>query len=313
MSKRRIRNLYFLGYKDIVGFDVREDRQFEAKKEYGIDVISELDFTNVDVCIISTPPDSHGEYAKKCIELGIHCFMELNVFDWGIDEVIKLAKEKNILVAPSYTARNYSLVRKMKVILETKQYGKPLTFTCHSGQYLLDWHPWEGLNFFMSDKRMGGTLERASWDLVWITWLFGYPIWQTGTLDKVSDLDADIYDILSLTMRFENNVIGNLMTDVISRVDTRIMKIFCEEAVLTWEWGKQLTVESDNMKNKVEILPEETVTSGNYSSKIKEEPYIAEIQAFIDAVEGKKDYPYTLKEVKKRLEILEVLRKQNES
>jgi|GEM_PF-5712643 len=34
MGKRRIRNLQFIGYKSIAGFDPREDRRAEANEKY---------------------------------------------------------------------------------------------------------------------------------------------------------------------------------------------------------------------------------------------------------------------------------------
>ena len=36
MGKRRIRNLLKLGYKDIIGFDIRTDRINEVNKKYHI-------------------------------------------------------------------------------------------------------------------------------------------------------------------------------------------------------------------------------------------------------------------------------------
>ena len=36
MGKRRVRNLQSLGIKNIVGFDIREDRREETEKKYQI-------------------------------------------------------------------------------------------------------------------------------------------------------------------------------------------------------------------------------------------------------------------------------------
>lgn len=313
MGKRRIRNLQTLSYKDIVGFDVRQDRCQEAHEKYGIKIVDDLNeaIKKVDAVIISTPPNSHRiDIVSTAVENGKPCFMELNVFDWGINKVAQMAKEADVLVAPSCTLRYYSTVKKMKKIIESHELGKPLAFTCHAGQYLLNWHPWEGLNFYMSDKQMGGALEVASFDLVWITWLFGYPVWQHGTLDKVSDLEADIYDICHLIMGFEPKIIGHLMTDVVSRVNERVARIFCEEGVIIWDWGEGLRIatacKDANLWHK--YSPRESLVQEGYSNKIKEEPYIEEISTFINAAKGETEYPYTLEEVEKRLRILEILK-----
>ena len=39
MGKRRVRNLQALGYRNIIGFDMREDRRKEAKEKYGIQTV----------------------------------------------------------------------------------------------------------------------------------------------------------------------------------------------------------------------------------------------------------------------------------
>ena len=46
MGKRRIRCLQALGFQDIVGVDVREDRRQEAQTSYGIQAHSDYADTN---------------------------------------------------------------------------------------------------------------------------------------------------------------------------------------------------------------------------------------------------------------------------
>jgi len=303
MGKRRLRNLRALGYEDIVGFDIRKDRRIEAEK-YIVGATYEFDLTRVDAAIICVPPRFHTQYAEACVDAGVPCFMELDVYDFGIGKLADLAEEKDVLVAPSDTLRNYSDVRRMKEMLDKETYGKPWAFVGHTGQYLLDWHPWEGLNFYMSDKLTGGAIEVASFDLIYLTWLFGFPVVCTKTVDKVSDINADIFDIMSMQMKFANGVRGNITTDVISRMNTRILRIFCRDAVISWDWGVGLTISRDRPK-LFEVFPAtEHIVRQGYSEKIKEEPYIAEISNFIDAINGKKSYPYTLREVERRLKLL---------
>ena len=43
MGKRRIRNLAVNGEKDVTGFDIRLDRNAEAKEKYGIKVVEHFE------------------------------------------------------------------------------------------------------------------------------------------------------------------------------------------------------------------------------------------------------------------------------
>lgn len=308
MGKRRIRNLMHLGYKDIAGFDIRLDRLKEAKEKYGIASSDVENLSKFDAVVICTPPNMHKSYVEKCIEQKTPCFVESNTFDWGISQIEKT----NVLVAPSCTLRCYSSVKKMKEILDKKEIGVPWAFNAQFGQYLLQWHPWDGLNFYMSDKHMGGIWEMLQYELVYLTWLFGYPIWWKGVVDKVSDLNADIYDVCHLTMKFENKVVGHLMADVISKMFIRTCKVFCSEGVVTWEQGEGLFVYDENGKFVKPIAPTEKIAYTNYNSKIKEEPYIKEIEAFVKAVKGESKYLYSLEDERKRLHILKILRDEQE-
>ena len=72
MGKRRIRCLQSLGYKNIVGFDMREDRRIEVINKYEIQVVDNFDKGlkkfDIDAMIISVPPDIHDTYIQKAID-----------------------------------------------------------------------------------------------------------------------------------------------------------------------------------------------------------------------------------------------------
>ena len=71
MGKRRIRNLQQLGVKEIIGFDLNEDRRKEVEKLYHIPTISNIEkglMEKLDCMVISTPPDLHYMYAKIAIK-----------------------------------------------------------------------------------------------------------------------------------------------------------------------------------------------------------------------------------------------------
>ena len=82
MGKRRIRNLQQLGVKEIIGFDLNEDRRKEVEKLYHIPTISNIEkglMEKLDCMVISTPPDLHYMYAKIAIKNNIHFFTEVNL------------------------------------------------------------------------------------------------------------------------------------------------------------------------------------------------------------------------------------------
>src|SRR4030065_237703 len=98
MGKRRIRNLQYLGYNDIIGYDIRPDRNAEAEAKYGIVTYESFDSAfeqNPDALIISTPPDEHSNYILKSIELDLPFLVEASVVDDRYDEIISALGAKD--------------------------------------------------------------------------------------------------------------------------------------------------------------------------------------------------------------------------
>src|SRR5690348_1643876 len=146
MGKRRVRNLQYLGLKQIYGFDVREDRKKEAERLYGIKVYSSFEDTlenNYDAFIISLPPDIHHIYMKKAISLKKDFFVEASVLDTDFDEIIKGAIEGKLIAAPSCTLLFHPAIKRVFQIVQSGYLGKISNFIYHSGQYLPDWHTYE--------------------------------------------------------------------------------------------------------------------------------------------------------------------------
>src|SRR3989338_1153461 len=92
MGKRRIRNLHACGERDIIGFDIRPDRNEEAKAKYGIQVIS--DFKGIspkdfDAMIISTSPLAHKDYIRFALKNKKHFFVEHPTNDDGYKDIFE--------------------------------------------------------------------------------------------------------------------------------------------------------------------------------------------------------------------------------
>ena len=117
MGKRRIRNLQHLNADEIIGFDLREDRRKEAEEKYNIKIINILSgeiINGIDVIIVSTPPDKHNEYIKLAIENKKSAFVEASVILKGLEELNNVAKEKNVLIAPSCTMKFHPAIKEIK-------------------------------------------------------------------------------------------------------------------------------------------------------------------------------------------------------
>lgn len=308
MGKRRIRNLQYLEAGEIIGFDIREDRRKEAQKKYGIKTFHEFDKAmrdEPDALVISTPPDLHVKYAMEAVKYNKHFFMEASVVDLGLKELIRESQKKDIIAAPSCTMRFHPSVRKIKETVNSKNIGDVLLFTYHSGQYLPDWHPWEDYRkFYVAKKETGAAREIVSFELVWLTWILGRIDTISCFKGKLSKLDVNIDDAYQIITKFKSGVFGHMLIDVISRIPDRSCKIFGEEGVIFWDWGTSVRVYTARDKSWKNYPEKGGMSVEGYTEKIKEGPYIEEMNAFIRAIKKEIKYPYTLEEDKRILEVL---------
>jgi len=309
MGKRRIRNLKANGINDIIGFDSNNLRCKEVHEQYQVPTYQKieeaLEQKPIGV-IISTPPNAHMGYAIQAAKQGMHLFTEAGTCIEGMDELIHISKNNNIIAAPSCTLRFQASIQKIKQLIMSGDIGDPLAFTHHCGQYLPDWHPWEDYrNFYVSKRETGACREIVPFELNWLVWLFGWPTNISGYKAKVSSLDCDIDDIYQIILDFDRTIMGHLQVDVIARSPTRSLRILGSLGTLEWNMIEK-TLRFYDIKAKTWSIIEETkqeAVSG-YSEMSVEQMYIEEIAAFLNAIKGQKVYPHSFEDDKRILKLL---------
>lgn len=309
MGKRRIRNLKYLGENDIIGFDFRKDRREESEDKYGIITFDNIDNAieqKPDVFIISTPPNYHMEYELLAAKNNIHFFCEAGISTKNLDKLINLCKNKKIIVAPSATFRFKESIKKIKELIDNNKIGKIATLTYHMGQYLPDWHSWEDISeFYVGKKETAATKEMIPFELNWLTWILGDIIEISCMKGKISNLDVDIDDVYQVIFKYKNGVLGHILVDVVSRVPTRKLRIIGEEGTIEWDWNEDAVRLFDlNKKDWISFKEKEGLREEGYVAK--EDMYIKEIENFLDAIKGNRNYIYSLEEDLKVLNLLKI-------
>lgn len=314
MGKRRIRNLKTLGIKEIAGVDINNNRRNEVKEKYGINVYethqSAMQVFNPDVFIVSTPPDLHMLYAYYAYENAINCFIEASVVDAEkIRELNEKIEKTSIIICPSCTMRYYPGPKKIKEIIRNNIIGKVLSFNYQTGQYLPDWHPWEKIeNFYVSKRETGGAREIVPFELTWLVDIFGKMKPLSCIKTKLTDIPADIDDIYHCLLQFNDNILGNITIEVISRPKpTREMRILGSEGEIVFSAdNNSIRYINSNMKDWIFFDLAKGTIENQYINP--EEPYIEEIKDFIKAV-NLKDRTVFPNSLKDDYDILQTLNK----
>jgi predicted dehydrogenase len=224
-----------------------------------------------------------------------------------MDEIIQSANEKSLFIGPSCTLLFHPAIQKIKEIISNDELGIISNIIYHSGQYLPDWHTYEHVkDYYVSNPETGGAREIVPFELSWITQVFGFPIAVTSMYKKTINIEGaekidDTYNILMDYDKF----IFNLNVDVVSRYATRNLMINGSEKQLVWNWSdNQIKIYNPNTE-EFEIHSYETINAeSGYNKNITEQMYIDEINYFISRVKGEKNYPNTLENDHKILNLL---------
>ena len=317
MGKRRIRNLQFLGYTNLYGFDVNPRRVDEAKNSYQIQIESNPNESIVnkkyDFVIISVPPDKHHIYIEICINNNINHFIEASVVDTYLSEAITELKSKKLICAPSATFAFHPAIKKIKELCDTNYLGQITNVNYQTGQYLPDWHTYENVSdFYVSNKETGGCREIVPFDMTWLFIIFGYPKAVVSTMKNIALIKGaehidETYNILFDYSKF----VMNLTIDVISRVATRRLVITGFDKHLIWDWSNNEIIIYDGASAKYENISYELERPAHegYDKNITEDMYKLELENFINAIEGKEDYISSLDKDYKILQILKTIEK----
>ncbi|HLB27621.1 MAG TPA: hypothetical protein VJK47_00260, partial [Dehalococcoidales bacterium] len=311
MGKRRIRCLKALKQEDILGYDPREDRRQEAERLYQVKTTGKLDaetLGSTDVMIISTPPDKHNQYLKLAVENKKSAFVEASVILEGLKELDSQARKQKTLIAPSCTLKFHPAIKDIKSIVDGGKYGKVTNFTFHSGQYLPDWHPWESVrDFYVGNKETGGCREIIPFELTWLIDIVGLPKKIHGMYGRTMDVGADIDDTYLISMDF-GGAFGSMTVDVVSRYALRSLILNMERGQILWRWDESVVRLYDAANQRwINHTYPQTQAAAGYNQNIAEKMYIDELAAFLQAAEGKGEFPNTLDEDIKILELLHKL------
>jgi predicted dehydrogenase len=301
MGRRRLRNLQHIGGVELAAFEPNYARRVEVGRELGIPTFATFDDGLVwepHALVISTPPDHHAEYALAAANRGLAFFTEASVITDGMEDVHAAVRAGGSVAAPSCTMRFHPAVQLVRRRIEEGAIGRPLAFTHHVGQYLRDWHPWEDYRaFYVARRETGAAREIVPFELNWLTYLFGSVVELNCFRAKLSSLDADIDDIYSALLRFESDVQGSLVVEVISRPAIRSARIVGEEGTLEWDWTARRVREWRVADGAWSEYADPPAVPGPGGAWVAENMYIEEMRGYLQAIEdGQERWPFSLED-----------------
>lgn len=161
-----------------------------------------------DVVFITNPTSLHVKMAEVFASLGSHLFIEkpLDSKKTGVDNLIKIVKEKKLVTMVGYQTRFNPLIRELKRYLD-KNSKKTVSASFAWHTYLPHHHKYEDYSKGYAAKRSlgGGVIMGLIHEIDLIYYFFGLPNRVSAFAGKLSELKMDVEDTAKILMKYTKN------------------------------------------------------------------------------------------------------------
>jgi len=206
-------------------YDTDLDKSEKLAREYNCKVFKSLDelIANSDCITIAVPTSLHFDTAMRCIEAGIHCFIEKPITT-TYDEataLIEKAKEKNVIIQVGHVERfNPTLLAVKEMELN------PRFIEAHR---LAQFKP--------RATDVSVILDLMIHDIDIMLWLIKANVSKIDS-NAVSVL-TNTPDICNARITFDNGAVANLTASRISAHPMRKMRIFQQNQYISFDFAEQ--------------------------------------------------------------------------
>lgn len=282
-----------------IGDDLKPNYNTDIIAKYKIDVFSSLAETKAfqpDFAIVANPTSHHVKTAVGLVSHNIPVFLEKPISDSfdGLSELLHLTTDKKIPVMVGYMMRFNPCAAKIKEMVEHKHLGKIYSVILIINSYLPAWHSYEKCNEFYAGRKSlgGGVVLTEIHELDLLNWYFGAPqrLWAVG--GKLSSLDIDVEDTVSILLEQEfhgGKFPVNINMSFVQRTPLRRMIIQAEKGVMEWDIVASNVIVENKADDKREVY--------DHTDFQRNDMFIAELKHFIECLKGKKKPLTSLEQV----------------
>lgn len=288
MGKRRLRDLCGRSGIELGLWDPREDRRQEAVARFRptpLLSVEEAVAWRPQAVVISTPPDRHAEYIELALEQGWHHFSEANI--WTVDSarIESIGLARGLVSAVSNSLRFLPVVKELKRIVGA-ELGRLHAYQAALSTWMPGWHPAEGAEFYARNRATSAGREMVPFELLWLNEVFGPPVEVCGSVAKRGKLAAPSEDTWSLGMRLASGAHAGLTVLMGCPAEYRHGQAWGDAGQLMFD------IPAGIVQRDLPSLGIADRRSFGSFAEVLEAAYREEIDAFIDAIEGRAAWPH---------------------
>jgi predicted dehydrogenase len=309
---RHASNASFLGH-DVIAVDPSIARLDKLKANIRVKSI----FTSLkdalfeekcDAAVVAAPTALHYEISIDLIRAKIPLLVEkplcCDLAQSG--EIASALRENPVIFMMGHTYRFRRDWQEVKRLLDQAILGKIISAEFSGGWYLPDWHYREDYRKeYAAQMSQGGGVILTNMSHIFdiVAWLFGDIVKLAGIKAKVSELEIDVEDAVSVSMITASGCLVNVYEDFISRIPRRFLRVTCQHGFIEVDFNQKRMITWDQRRHRhlpdsINIQnPEDTIfiledgirysypESFTFSFSNVKDPYLEMIRHFFALVE----------------------------
>lgn len=233
------------------------------------------------LCVIATDPKRHLEDALAAMDRGLDVLVEkpLATTAREAEQIVRHARSSRRKLFVGCVLRFSESLKTFRERLPAVGRLHAVRIECQS--YLPDWRPGRPYQASYSARAdEGGALRDLIHEIDYAGWLFGWPATVQARVRNLGRLGIEADEIAELTWETPSGALLSVCLDYLSRPPRRSLRAAGEGGTIAWD-GMSGTVTVGVAGAPVEELR---------SSQTRNEMFLAQARAFLDACEGKLDF-----------------------
>ncbi len=286
IGERHIRNLWQLGFRDLVVFRTR-NLPFRDLGEAQVQVVldwQEAINAGADAAFVTSPTHLHMEQTLACLNAGMHVFVEKPIahnLNQKAELYAALEASKKVLQV-GYMLEFHPFLREMKSYCTKSIFGRLISAESYWGDYLPNWHPWEDYktSYAALEQMGGGVALTLSHELDTVLWLVNELPQKHFTLKSthpVLPIEAD--NLTEVIMQFKDSSIARVHMNYVEKNPSRRTVLLFEKGRLTFEYFENTL--------KIEDFNQDTVEIKTCPEFDRNDLFVSEAEHFLERIKNK--------------------------
>ena len=254
-------------------------QQYAVDRVY-TDLETALGDGDVDAAVIATPAHLHVPLATLLANHGVNLLIEkpLSTSLEGVAQLEKLIRRRSLVVAMGYVLRCHPSLTAMRSALESGRFGRPVQLIVQAGQHFPTYRPAYRDIYYADRATGGGAIQDA------LTHLINAAQWLVGPADRLV-VDAahkvlegvEVEDTVGMLSR-HGEVFGSFAMNQHQAPNELTVTVVCTRGTVRWQLHRHRWCWMEK--------PDEPWREESAGNLERDTMFIAQADAFLDAVDG---------------------------